>query len=526
MVAEPSSLPEQLYTPAKRLVFQHIPKCGGSSLRVVLKRALVASGVPPSQIYVAGGGLPNLMSEADIERAAPRLKDAVAILAHIDIRLLPRLDCGTLVTCIRHPVARAVSAFNHFDLMKDPATMSLESLYCDHPATFSVKFRPLYSDESGPYHLLERSRYKFVAIHEHLEQDVPNMLSALGLPSMPMVHVDPAPARTKSNANRFVYDETKPEHVAMWRNMHLQLLDDHAVYHPTERILLYGNCQLAAIKSFVQWPASAHVEHVIVHRTECTQAEITQKAASADVIVTQNVTDNYRGKGYLGTSFVLSHASPSCEIVILDTCHFSGYHPDARSLIHNGIPVSSPSAYHHSTLLEYFKQGKSMDTFMQEVVDNPRYLSPAEVQAVVDASLAELRARAIDIDKKVANDRRVFCVHVADYIEGNYRTVQLFHTYNHPTHLLLTHLSERAARYLSARPQVIDRGNVLGIDSLLVYSSVIGALGIEAHDAHLGRAVRGARAICEQYYNTYQRLGMDSQSNASPMNIPNTPEHL
>ena len=218
-----------LPTRESKLVFHHIPKCGGSSLRETLRMALVCGGCDPNSIYVAGPGKANLMSERELLSVKPQIKDSVAVLSHIDARLIKRVSPGKIITCIRHPITRAISAFNHFTLMKELDCEDLVTLFKENKAKFNRLFGCLYSRPGG--YGLGTCEYEYVLVYERLKEDVPKLLAKLGLPNIPLPHVDPSPSVSRKHKSRFNYDATNPDHLEIWEYLENKLAPDIQVYN-------------------------------------------------------------------------------------------------------------------------------------------------------------------------------------------------------------------------------------------------------------------------------------------------------
>ena len=56
-----------------------------------------------------------------------------------------------------------------------------------------------------------------------------------------------------------------------------------------------------------------------------TQKTFTDRLKTADIIITQPISDNYLGKEFLSTSYVLSNCNLNCKIIILPSYYFQFY---------------------------------------------------------------------------------------------------------------------------------------------------------------------------------------------------------
>ena len=213
----------------KKLVFHHIPKCGGSSLRETLRMALVCGGYHPNCVYVAGSGRTNLMSENELLSVKAQVDNSVAILSHIDAGLIKQISPGKIITCIRHPITRAISAFNHFTLMKESECEDLVTLFKQNKGKFNSLFGCLYS-RRGAYGL-GACNYEYVLIYERLQEDVPKMLAKLGLPNIPLPHIDPSPLASRNHKSRFCFDQSNSDHQEIWKYLETKLEPDIQIYN-------------------------------------------------------------------------------------------------------------------------------------------------------------------------------------------------------------------------------------------------------------------------------------------------------
>jgi glycosyltransferase involved in cell wall biosynthesis len=107
-------LPDVVHLPEEggRLVFLHIPKTAGTSLRSVVTKVYGKYGVvslyPP-------------FSEAELEDARRRLASASALIGHLDFGIHRRLDIDArYVTLLRDPVQRVLSLYGHME--RNPQT--------------------------------------------------------------------------------------------------------------------------------------------------------------------------------------------------------------------------------------------------------------------------------------------------------------------------------------------------------------------------------------------------------------------
>ena len=111
-------------------IFYHIPKCGGSSLREFFKNMFLSLGYDKTQIYIADedNNHYNLMTSEILKDMHSILKSKKIILSHINHTLSGQLHSKFRVTCLRNPIDRFISSFNHFGLMEDPSANLIDDI--------------------------------------------------------------------------------------------------------------------------------------------------------------------------------------------------------------------------------------------------------------------------------------------------------------------------------------------------------------------------------------------------------------
>ena len=130
------------------LVFYHIPKCGGTSIRNYIGKIFLKKNYSVDNIYISkvSNGLKDLMSEKDIESMKDVLKNKKVILSHINNKLHMLLKSKINITCIRNPINRLVSSFNHFTLLNDNSK-TLTDIYLNDKASFDKLCQNIYNNK-------------------------------------------------------------------------------------------------------------------------------------------------------------------------------------------------------------------------------------------------------------------------------------------------------------------------------------------------------------------------------------------
>jgi hypothetical protein len=210
-------------------VFYHIPKCGGSSIREFFKHAFVSKQFKNNEIYIAceDTNRPNIMDETKLAFYKTHFDKTRVLLAHINNTLYEKLDSKFNITCIRNPIHRAISSFNHFVLTDDPKA-NFEQLFKQSKIDTIVK-----NCYDCPIWLRTNlDDYNFIIVFENLEHDlavVSDMLQVTNNIKVP--HVDPAKKNKELNPNIFKLNLELPLHKHIYNAMKLILSKDIVIYN-------------------------------------------------------------------------------------------------------------------------------------------------------------------------------------------------------------------------------------------------------------------------------------------------------
>lgn len=210
-------------------IFYHIPKCGGSTIREYCKNIFLKKGYSINDIYIAceEKGLPNLMDENKLKQVSKILENKKVILSHIHTRLYDRLYSKYTITCIRNPITRFISSFNHFILMDNPDA-NLEDLFLNYRTHLDTKIGVLYTS-TGYFKTIQA--YDFIIIFENLISDLNFLREKIGLQThINIPHEIPA-EKNKSNKNYFKLDMYNPIHIKIVEYLKIKLLEDINIYN-------------------------------------------------------------------------------------------------------------------------------------------------------------------------------------------------------------------------------------------------------------------------------------------------------
>lgn len=144
--------------------------------------------------------------------------------------------------------------------------------------------------------------------------------------------------------------------------------------------------------------------------------------SSIDLVITQNITETYRGRIGLGTTTIKKLLNKDCRVIIYPSTYWNGYNPELFILKDDtGKTVTDTFDYHHRLIFNGFVAGKSQ----KEVCDSIVQSYPYEFATKPEQGLLELETRELDFDIKIAS-----------FIKRNFRRQRLFWTFNHPSMII------------------------------------------------------------------------------------------
>ena len=120
------------------------------------------------------------------------------------------------------------------------------------------------------------------------------------------------------------------------------------------RILFYGNCQTHAIRNTLNIK-NTEIFDIPCWTTNITKRRFTSIIKKCDIIITQAISDDYRNKHYLSTSYIIKKASRYSKIIIFDSCYFNFYYFDSTHINIDNNKLSKPVGYHYNKLIECYK---------------------------------------------------------------------------------------------------------------------------------------------------------------------------
>ncbi len=245
-----------------------------------------------------------------------------------------------------------------------------------------------------------------------------------------------------------------------------------------KKCLVYGNCQSMAIRDFLsKHPDFRSFYDLLdikpVHLLTQDDIEtLEQTIAETDLFIHQPISDNYKGIPQLSTSYLKSQSKASCTIVSFPVAYFTAYNPEITYLKgKNNAAISKPFPYHDLNILKLYAEGKSVEETI-EAIESEVFYSTEYLQDNLSTTLANLEAREKSID-----------ILLSPFIRENFREKRLFHTFNHPSSIVLEYLINSILDFLDinrekGRLELFRNHDFLAQNSFPIYPSVAKALDL------------------------------------------------
>jgi hypothetical protein len=168
--------------------------------------------------------------------------------------------------------------------------------------------------------------------------------------------------------------------------------------------------------------------------------------ANFDLILSQPVSETYKGTDVFSTKVLRETAiKHGKKHYIISNCYFTGYDPmPFQTTDKTGAIISSNGvSYYPSICLIDLIDGEINKACISWC--KPTSYSRKELDYNLSYTLTELKMR----ESKIFNNDYGIDIGISDYIEANFKNLFLFHTYNHPTNLLIIELVKRLFNKLS-----------------------------------------------------------------------------
>ena len=152
-----------------------------------------------------------------------------------------------------------------------------------------------------------------------------------------------------------------------------------------KKILLYGNCQTTALTRKLR-DKNYFTQNIVAHRTRLLEAKFLKEIKSADIIITQPISDNYRNKEYLSIKYIIENKNEDTELIVFPSLHAGGvyyFDEDSRLYDRNDKRIQKPGPIHYGSMIKYYVGGKSVDEYINDVVSNVDFKSKDYLESIM-----------------------------------------------------------------------------------------------------------------------------------------------
>jgi len=272
-------------------------------------------------------------------------------------------------------------------------------------------------------------------------------------------------------------------------------------------IYLHGNCQVAAMVAMMHEQDTSkdlvinyNKVHLVDTSSPAARAMMLSHASQSDVIVTQPIADGYNGVDFLSTSWLKANKRPDARLLTLPSIFFRGYNISSFAL---NLP-GHITDYHDAHIADMFVSGISPEDCFARI-GSTSFLSEQFVRDELLACLLELRERekAHNIDLRLSS-----------FLWERYDERQLFHTFNHPSRVIIVEAVRQLYAALGIDPSRIRPGrDHLATTFIPAHPSIARYLGIQTDAARemiiLPQGILSLRDFVRMAYESYAKIGRD-----------------
>ena len=273
-----------------------------------------------------------------------------------------------------------------------------------------------------------------------------------------------------------------------------------------KRILFFGNCQPAAIMRCLNLNKSYITHYEACHLSTLNKKEFTTLIKEQDIIITQPIAQNYRNSEYFNTKYVINNTNGI--VIIFNSCYFDFYYPDLKYIKHNDKTLSAPIDYHYQYMIDYYKRGNTIQSYLDNCVNNPDLISQKSLLERATKSINELRNRDTDIRKELCTRGNVYFISICDYIEKNYREKLLFYSMNHPSKYLLQYICDHIITILNINNSIDYSIDPLNNPRCILYKCVERAVRFKFDNDSLTCNLTDTSSITKLYFDTYDKINL------------------
>ena len=278
------------------------------------------------------------------------------------------------------------------------------------------------------------------------------------------------------------------------------------------KYLFYGNCQTRALQKLMNLEFS---RYVACYESEITDNEFTDIILDSDVIITQHINQNYRDKNYLSTDYIMNIKRPDTKIIIFDSLHFSFYHFDTEyKMLDDKQIIDEPIHYHYNKMVEFYKSNRSVNDFLNCVVENKDFKTKFEMETILNECITNLKDRYQRNINKYDDENNCYVVSAHKYIEDNFKYKLLFYSFNHPSYHVLEFIAKKVCNILDISPKLLDNFDPLSNPCCILYKCIthLVEFDLDVYKSQIDD-IFGDTSVTQHYYDVYDKNNTFSKSN-------------
>lgn len=274
-------------------------------------------------------------------------------------------------------------------------------------------------------------------------------------------------------------------------------------------ILFYGTCQSGAMKSILNLGSEYIQHHIQCYSTNISKEDFDKIIKNCDIIITQPVPKNYRDKEYLSTEYLIKNCKKECKIIIYQRQYFNFYYFDTLYKQFNNDTLHRPNDYHYGEMINYYKNNKTIEEYISEVVNNYNFKSKEELDKIAQDSIKYLIEKDKDILREYVISENIKYISIVDFIKDNYKKKLLFYSMNHPTKLLLQLIAEKIIETLNIKNTINYEIDPLNDPKCIIYNCIQNAVEFNiSQELPYLKNKNNVYGISKLYYDVYKEIGL------------------
>lgn len=241
-----------------------------------------------------------------------------------------------------------------------------------------------------------------------------------------------------------------------------------------KKYTILGNCQVDALSTNLHKFSDfddkfTYLKIPPVHTIKNPHSEALSKILKeVDLLITQPIKDSNRF-GILVTEKIMSFLKKDVKVISLPSMHYSGYFPTFGTM--PGVKTALNNVHDYSIVAAYLAN-IDISTVIRRLESTDDFiLSRSQIINSHNGALASLRLR----EQESAVD-----VEVSSYISENYKSMRLFHQFNHPNDDVVGFICYAINNILDLKVpmKVVFEDCLCGVDAP-IYPAVIQSLELE-----------------------------------------------